>query len=66
MTVFAATAKCCGENVKSFDQVSFYTRSGCPMDLLIWRELIMTVYTITHNNDLEELFPGNELLEWSD
>ena len=20
------------------------------------------VYTITHNNDLEELFPGNELL----
>ena len=35
MTVFAATAKGCGENVKSFDQVSFYTRSGCPMDLLI-------------------------------
>ena len=27
------------------------------------------VYTITHYNDLEELFPGNELLlesEWND
>ena len=34
MTVLAATAKCCGENVKSFDQVSSYTRSGCPMNPL--------------------------------
>ena len=34
MTVFAATTKCCGENVKDFGQVSLYMRSGCPTDLL--------------------------------
>ena len=35
MTLFADTTKCCGENVKSFGRVSLYTRSGCPMDLLL-------------------------------
>ena len=34
MTVLAATTTCYGENVKNFGQVSLYTRSRCPMDLL--------------------------------
>ena len=34
MTVFAATTKCCGENIENSGQVSLYTRSGCLMDLL--------------------------------
>ena len=38
--------KCCGENVKNFGQVSLYTRSGCPMDLLKWRQLITTEYIL--------------------
>ena len=34
MTVFASNTKCCGENIKHSGQVSLYTRSGSPMDVL--------------------------------
>ena len=34
MTIFAATTKCCGKNVKNFGQVGLYTCSVCPIDLL--------------------------------
>ena len=34
MTVFPVTTKGCGENAENFGQVSLYTHSACPMDLL--------------------------------
>ena len=46
MTVFTATTKFCGENVKSFCQVSLYTRSGCLTDLLSCGYLIITEFIL--------------------
>ena len=34
MTVIAVITKGCGENAENFGQVSLYTHSACPMDLL--------------------------------
>ena len=63
MTVFAATAKCCGKNVKKNWSgkiiLAFWVSNGS-IKLKLAENAI--VYAITHNNDLEELFPGNELL----
>ena len=63
MTVFTATTKFCGENEKSFCQVkfihTFWVSNGF---IKFWIADNDRVYTITHNNDLEELFPGNKLL----